>query len=96
MHEPALYHTRLDGGAARFDPQPGFPTPLPASRRWLALPGSVGQPRDGNPAACCALLDTTGNRLTFLRVPYDQDACAAKVRASALPDTLALRLATGC
>lgn len=95
VHQPALYHARHDGGAARFEPQPGFPTPLPASRRWLALPGSVGQPRDGNPAACCALLDTAGNQLSFLRVPYDHSACIAKLRASPLPAALATRLAEG-
>ena len=95
VHEPALYHLRPDGGAGHFQPRAGYPTPLAASRRWLALPGSVGQPRDGNPAACCALLDTDAATLTFLRVPYDHDASAARIRAAGLPDAFAARLAQG-
>ena len=70
--------------------------PLIATRRWLALPGSVGQPRDGNPAACCALFDTATNTLTTLRVAYDHDAAARKIVAAGLPDMLAKRLVEGC
>lgn len=95
VHEPALYHSRPDGAAGHFLPRAGFATPLAASRRWLALPGSVGQPRDGNPAACCALLDTDAATLTFLRVPYDHDASAGRIRAAGLPDSFAARLAHG-
>lgn len=95
VHEPALYHSRPDGAAGHFKPRAGFPTPLAGSRRWLALPGSVGQPRDGNPAACCALFDTDAATLTFLRVPYDHDASAARIRAAGLPDAFAARLALG-
>lgn len=95
VHEPALYHSRPDGTAGHFQPRAGFATPLAASRRWLALPGSVGQPRDGNPAACCALLDIARSTLMFLRVPYDHDATAARIRASGLPESFAARLAGG-
>ena len=95
VHEPALYHSRADGAAGHFQPRAGYPTPLAGSRRWLVLPGSVGQPRDGNPAACCALLDTDAATLTFLRVPYDHDASAARIRAAGLPDAFAARLAQG-
>jgi diadenosine tetraphosphatase ApaH/serine/threonine PP2A family protein phosphatase len=95
VHEPALYHSRPDGGAGHFQPRAGYPTPLAGSRRWLALPGSVGQPRDGNPAACCAMLDTDQATLTFLRVPYDHEAAAARIRAAGLPDSFAARLLEG-
>ena len=95
VHEPALYHSRPDGSAGYFLPRGGYPTPLAGSRRWLALPGSAGQPRDGNPAACCALLDTDQATLTFLRVPYDHDASAARIRAAGLPDSFATRLLKG-
>lgn len=96
VHEPALYHSRPDGSAGHFQPRAGFATPLAGRRRWLALPGSVGQPRDGNPAACCALLDTHSETLTFLRVPYEHEAAAARIRAAGLPDAFAARLAQGC
>ena len=69
--------------------------PLSAGRRWLAIAGACGQPRDGNPAAACALLDTDANTLTFLRVPYDHDAAAAKILAAGLPASFASRLRTG-
>ncbi len=69
--------------------------PVPSHRQWLALPGSAGQPRDGNPAACWALFDTGRQTLTFHRVPYDHDSTAAKIRAAGLPGRLADRLQHG-
>ena len=93
-HAPALYHGQA-GQAACFTPQPGFAMPLAPARRWLAIPGACGQPRDGNPAAACALLDTRARSLTFLRVPYDHDAVAARILAAGLPAELARRLAGG-
>ena len=71
------------------------PVPLIRSRRWLAVVGSVGQPRDGVPQAGYAILDTDGNELTFRRVPYDNAGAAAKVRAAGLPEILAQRLMRG-
>ena len=81
-----------DWRAAGFKPVAGTAIPLGTQRRWLAIPGAVGQPRDGILAACYALLDTDGGTLTFFRVPYDIATAAAKVRAAGLPDMLALRL----
>jgi diadenosine tetraphosphatase ApaH/serine/threonine PP2A family protein phosphatase len=101
MHEPMLYHmathirTTQMGAVGEFVPVPGSPIPLMPQRRWLTIPGSVGQPRDGNPAACWALFDDETLELTFHRVPYDHEAAAAKIRAAGLPDFLAARLASG-
>ncbi|WP_431854163.1 metallophosphoesterase family protein [Azospirillum sp.] len=95
VHQPALYHQAPGGPAIRFEPAPGAPVPLGGRRRWLAIPGSVGQPRDGNPAACCAVLDATAGVLTFHRVPYDHEAAADKVRRAGLPPRLAARLREG-
>jgi len=78
-----------------FSPIPGTPIPLSAARRWLALPGSVGQPRDGNPAACYATFDELNNLLTFWRVPYDRELAARKVREAGLPERMATLLLTG-
>jgi len=95
MHEPMLYHMGLTQRCEVFAPIPGTPIPLSAARRWLALPGSVGQPRDGNPAACYATFDEITNLLTFWRVPYDHESAARKVRAAGLPERYALQLLHG-
>jgi diadenosine tetraphosphatase ApaH/serine/threonine PP2A family protein phosphatase len=95
VHEQTLYHLTPAGHALPFKPVPGVAIPVPARRRWLAVVGSVGQPRDGNTAACYALFDTERTTLTFHRVPYDWSVAAAKIRAAGLPEFLALRLERG-
>lgn len=95
MHEPRLYHLSPTGKTGEFVPTPGMPIPLAASRQWLAIPGSAGQPRDGDPAACYAVFDTAGSELTYWRVPYDTEGAAAKIRAAQLPQRLAARLEDG-
>lgn len=95
MHEPKLFHLSGTGKAGDFVPTPGVAIPVPPHRQWLAVPGSAGQPRDGNPAACYALFDTTEQALTFLRVPYDFEAAGAKILAAGLPQRFAQRLAHG-
>ena len=72
-----------------------LPIPLLPSRRWLAVVGSVGQPRDGVAQAGWALVDTARAELTFRRTPYDVQTTAAKVRAAGLPEDLAVRLLQG-
>ena len=57
--------------------------------------GSVGQPRDGNPGACFAMLDTRAQEITYFRVPYDVETAAARIRENGLPLWLADRLAEG-
>ncbi|MEW6705141.1 MAG: metallophosphoesterase family protein [Pseudomonadota bacterium] len=95
VHEPRLYHLSSTGKTGEFTPTPEVPIPVPPHRQWLALPGSTGQPRDGNPAACYATFDTVKALLTFHRVPYDHDAAAAKIRAAGLPEFFASRLVDG-
>ena len=63
--------------------------------RWLLNPGSVGQPRDGDPAAAWLLLDLDGRHASFRRVPYDVERTQAEMRAVGLPEVLAERLAHG-
>ena len=94
VHDPALYYSQ-PGDAAHFDPHPDVAIPLLPARHWLAIPGACGQSRDGNPAAACAWLDTCTDRLTFLRLPYDHERAAARVREAGLPEELAQRLLTG-
>lgn len=95
MHQPMLYHLSAAGKAGEFVPVAGVPIPVSPPRQWLVLPGSAGQPRDGNPAACYALLDREAQTLTYHRVPYDHAAAAARIRAAGLPVLLADRLADG-
>jgi diadenosine tetraphosphatase ApaH/serine/threonine PP2A family protein phosphatase len=64
-------------------------------RPVLVNPGSVGQPRDGDPRASYMTLDTTAGRVTWHRVTYDIAAAAARIRAAGLPDRLAARLSFG-
>jgi len=94
-HTPALYHLAADGAVGAFRPVPGTPIKLTGFRRWLAIPGSVGQPRDGNPAACYAMLDDVADVLVFHRVPYDTERAARKIRAAGLPGDLGARLELG-
>ncbi len=68
---------------------------LLGGRRWLAVIGSVGQPRDGNPAAAFAMLETTSQEITYCRVPYDVETAASRIRANGLPHWLADRLLVG-
>lgn len=95
VHAPALYNISSVGKVAGFIPVKEIPIPLMSQRRWLAVMGAVGQPRDGNPAAAYGLLDTSTNDLTFVRVAYDIERAAAKIRAAGLPEFLWKRLSVG-
>jgi len=57
--------------------------------------GSVGQPRDGDPRACCMVYDGDEGTMTYLRVHYDIAAVQAKIRTAGLPEYLASRLEVG-
>jgi len=63
--------------------------------RFILNPGSVGQPRDGDPRAAYAIYDSDANAVTGYRVEYDIAAVQAKVVAAGLPATLAQRLSMG-
>jgi diadenosine tetraphosphatase ApaH/serine/threonine PP2A family protein phosphatase len=95
VHRPALYTLSATGKVSSFTPVADSPIQLLPRRRWLAVLGSVGQPRDGNPAAAYAILDTQRRELIFRRAPYDIDTAAAKIRAKGLPAWLADRLSLG-
>jgi diadenosine tetraphosphatase ApaH/serine/threonine PP2A family protein phosphatase len=95
VHESMLYYQGAGGRPLQHRPEPGVAIPVPAHRRWLAIVGSAGQPRDGNTAAAYAILDTDRPALTFFRVPYEWARAATKIRAAGLPDSLARRLERG-
>jgi diadenosine tetraphosphatase ApaH/serine/threonine PP2A family protein phosphatase len=94
VHHLSLYFS-AGSGVHAFRPVPGVPIPLSEHRRWLAIAGSVGQPRDGNNAAAYVLYDQEKRMLTFFRVPYDHMTAARKIIAAGLPERLAWRLQRG-
>jgi len=95
IHQPALYSLSATAKMTSFVPTAGVPINLLKGRQWLAVLGSVGQPRDRNPAAAFALYDTATREITYCRVPYDVEAAAQRIRDSGLPLWLAERLLLG-
>lgn len=63
--------------------------------RWLVNPGSVGQPRDGDPRASWLELDTDQETARFRRIPYDIERAAESIASADLPGRLASRLYLG-
>ncbi|MDP1882380.1 MAG: metallophosphoesterase family protein [Bradyrhizobium sp.] len=95
IHLPSLYSMSAAAKMTSFIPTAGVPVQLLGGRRWLAVLGSVGQPRDRNPAAAFAMLDTETREVTYCRVPYDIEAAAQRIRDNGLPLWLADRLLVG-
>ncbi|MGH9673269.1 MAG: metallophosphoesterase family protein [Bryobacteraceae bacterium] len=99
-------HTHIQGGfsfyrraVSRLSPVPpgeeSAEMHLDKDRQWLINPGSVGQPRDGDPRAAFAVFDARTRMLTWHRVDYDVETAARKIRDAGLPELLALRLVAG-
>jgi len=82
--EPATGTTRREGAEVDL-----------ATGEWLINPGSVGQPRDGDPRAAWLVLDTDAWTANWRRAEYDVAAAQAAIRAANLPDSLAERLQYG-
>jgi len=95
MHDQMLYYQSSVGKLIRFAPHPGELVPTGKHRRWVAVVGSLGQPRDGKPEACYAIFEPGHEHMTFHRVPYDHYRAAEKVNRAGLPQDLANRLLTG-
>ncbi|MGF6307772.1 diadenosine tetraphosphatase ApaH/serine/threonine PP2A family protein phosphatase [Bradyrhizobium sp. i1.8.4] len=95
IHRPGLYSMSSTAKMTSFVPTSGVPVQLLTGRRWLAVLGSVGQPRDGDPAASFAMFDTASREITYHRIPYDVATAAARIKANGLPHWLADRLPIG-
>jgi len=92
-HVPIVY--RADDGNVQAVPAlPGEPVSVEMGR-LLVNPGSVGQPRDGNPAASYLVIDTAAQTAQFRRVTYDVAATQRLMRDAGLPPRLAERLTYG-
>jgi len=95
-HYPATFE--LSGG--EFDSFVASPAaevhlPLRDGAKYLVNPGSVGQPRDGDPRAAYAIVDDHLKRVELFRLDYPIAQAQAKVVQAGLPDVLAQRLSVG-
>ena len=94
-HSHAALHVQLAGDGFISSLSPGGTEVDLALGRTLLNPGSVGQPRDGDPRAAYLLLDLDARTATFHRVEYDIAATQAEIREAGLPELLAARLTVG-
>ena len=92
-HVPVAF-VEEDGVLEAMSPGAGSTLGL-AGRRTLLNPGSVGQPRDGIPAAAWLVLDTSAGTATWHRTAYDVAGVQAAMRAADLPPRLVERLSHG-
>jgi predicted phosphodiesterase len=95
-HLPTLFvrdeYTRIDGRALH----DGERVVLDGDgKRFMVNPGSVGQPRDGDPRASIMIFDTSDRSAVVHRVPYPIEQAAEKIRDAGLPRVLADRLSAG-
>jgi diadenosine tetraphosphatase ApaH/serine/threonine PP2A family protein phosphatase len=95
VHRPQLYYRSGKAPSVFFMPGDGVALPLAQGHQWHAVLGSVGQPRDENPAAAYGLYDAARGTFTFQRVAYDIERAANKIRAAGLPEVLSARLFVG-
>jgi predicted phosphodiesterase len=94
-HMAEVYYQDLEGRAFQQKLLHGGRIDLAPSYRYLINPGSVGQPRDHNPQAAYAVLDTAANAVEVRRVSYDVGVVQERIEHVHLPTQLATRLATG-
>ena len=95
VHVPKVFYRTPEGTVRELDPVSGVPVPLSSALQFVINVGSVGQPRDGNNAACYAIFDDAALHVTFHRLPYDFHTTAAKILAASLDPFFAERLAEG-
>lgn len=93
-HIPLAIEMTADGVLHARRPESGDSVPL-EGRRLILNPGGVGQPRDGDPRACYAILDTEAQAVEFWRVPYPIEETQQLMSAAGLPIHLIQRLSVG-
>lgn len=100
-------HTHFQGGFSfrenkleviQLRPEPGAnfaALRVDPNTRYLLNPGSIGQPRDGDPRAAFAIADMGLAVVEFWRVPYDIESVQLRMEHAGLPEPLILRLSFG-
>jgi diadenosine tetraphosphatase ApaH/serine/threonine PP2A family protein phosphatase len=73
----------------------GYDTPYPLAPRAFLNPGSVGQPRDGDPRAAYAVIDLAARTVAFRRCSYQFEETQRRIRERGLPAIFADRLGFG-
>ncbi len=91
----ALSFSRFPGEPATGETRPAGSQLDLSGGEWLINPGSVGQPRDGDPRAAWLELELDSGVAVYRRVEYDISGAAAAIRSARLPDSLAERLLYG-
>ncbi len=98
-HRPTLFCRKAGGQVEKqeiiYDDGGSFCLVMQEACRYMVNPGSVGQPRDGDPRAAYALWDAPARTLTLRRVAYDTQAAAEGTRRMGLPDEFAEALRRG-
>ncbi len=95
VHVPRVFYETAAGAVRELVPQDGMAVTLSTVARYVVNVGSVGQPRDGNNAACYVLYDDVAHEVTFHRLAYDFVTTARKIREAGLSPFFAERLAYG-
>jgi predicted phosphodiesterase len=94
-HFPVIFGLSPDAIQTVLTAAPSFRFRMEPGVRYLVNPGSIGQPRDGNPLASFAMFDTRTRAVTVYRVPYRLERAQKKILDAGLPRPLADRLALG-
>ena len=94
-HLPAVFSLDPNMNVRGFAVRGEATVKLEPGLRYLINPGSVGQPRDRNPAASCIILDTDKRSVQFFRVEYDIARTQSTILKAGLPQILASRLQFG-
>jgi len=94
-HFPVVFGLSPDAIQTVLTTPPSFHFRLEPDVRYLVNPGSIGQPRDGNPLASFAMFDSGTRSVSIYRVPYRIERAQRKILDAGLPRPLADRLALG-
>jgi diadenosine tetraphosphatase ApaH/serine/threonine PP2A family protein phosphatase len=100
-HVPTAYveveaRRLFTGVSRRIQEAPPGSLRLEPRYRYILNPGSVGQPRDGDPRGAYAIVDLETGTYVQHRVDYDVQRASEKIRRAGLPERLAERLTSGC
>lgn len=95
-HVPVAFLLTADGlEVSGFESGDELRVPIRDDGQYLINPGSVGQPRDGDPRASFGVIDTARREVVVRRIEYPIEQAQAKVIRAGLPEVLAYRLSLG-
>jgi len=93
-HLPLIFHRPFEDSFAMSRPVQ-WDGEMSLTPRMILNPGSVGQPRDGDPRASCAILDDDEYTWEMLRIDYDVKLVHSRIMKAGLPERHAQRLLAG-